>query len=96
MVKSGMRVQGQGQMLSKHGSLQGSDSVVMITVRWGVSIQSSLNAVCVGYPQCLCVLLLLLFHLKQQGAVDAWQNTAKSNGCTNKRVELFVSTDGKL
>lgn len=44
----------------------------------------------------LSILLLLLFDLQQQRAVDVWQNSSKGDGGADERVELFVSTNGEL
>lgn len=44
----------------------------------------------------LSILLLLLFDLQQQRAVDVWQNSSKGDGGTDEGVELFVSTNGEL
>jgi hypothetical protein len=41
-------------------------------------------------------LLLLLLDLEQQRAVDVRQNTTKSDGGTDKGVELLVAANGEL
>lgn len=41
-------------------------------------------------------LLLLLLDLEEQGAVDVGKNTTEGDGGADQRIELFVTTDGKL
>ena len=40
--------------------------------------------------------LLLLLDLEQQGAVNVRQDTSKSDGGTDKRIEFLVTSDGEL
>jgi hypothetical protein len=42
------------------------------------------------------LVLLLLLDLQQESAVDMWENTTKSNGGADERVEFFVSANGEL
>jgi len=42
------------------------------------------------------LLRLLLFDLQQQRAVDMRQDTTERDRCADQRVQLLVSTDGKL
>lgn len=44
----------------------------------------------------LNTLLLLLFDLQQQRAVDVWQNTSKGDSCADEGIEFFVSANGEL
>jgi hypothetical protein len=49
--------------------------------------------------RCLCLeslVLLLLLHLQQQGAVDVREDTTKGNRGADERVEFFVSADSQL
>ena len=40
--------------------------------------------------------LLLLLDLQEERTVDVWEDTAESDGGTDKGVELLVTTDGEL
>jgi hypothetical protein len=42
------------------------------------------------------LILLLLFNLEQERAVDVWQYTSEGNGCANQCVEFFITTDSEL
>lgn len=42
------------------------------------------------------LILLLLFDLEQESAVDVWQDTSEGNGGADQGIEFFVTTDGEL
>jgi hypothetical protein len=44
----------------------------------------------------LALVLLLLLHLQQQGAVDVRQDTTEGDRRADEGVELFVAADGEL
>jgi hypothetical protein len=42
------------------------------------------------------LVLLLLFDLQKERAVDMWQNTSEGNGRADEGIEFFVSADREL